>query len=196
MIGESRYYKDDLLTFAHDVERWLSSHRFTERRWYEFERGLLSSMLAVRRLTECSKIADDLATSEVSLQAYRPTGKTVHRLNHHDIQELYDIEHPTRVNRPLAFVVNQMIHSFVLNYWIEERRKGITIFFSSDRERHKAAYSIATQDLFPILRLIGSDYPDTGNFTYNEAKRGYDFTLATTKRKLRGAPRNRRPTSR
>jgi len=191
MIAESHYYKDDLLHFVRDVRRWLKVARFTERRWYEFERGLLSSCLCVRRLVECHKVANELASETVEVEVFDGLGKPVTIMNRYDLLELYDVENPKVELRSIGFVVNQIIHSFVLSYWRNPDRTSITVFFSSDRERNRRAHSISTLHLFQVFEAFGSDYPDKGHFTYNEARRDYEITLISSERVIQ-RPRSRR----
>ena len=56
-------------------------------------------------------------------------------MSRHDVWELYDFEQPTRVKRPLPFVCNQVIHSYVFQIWSERGGHRSSLFFSSDRER-------------------------------------------------------------
>ena len=191
MVSESRYYKDDLLAFAHEVGQWLRHRRFTDRRWVAFERGLLWSCLVVRRLIESHKIADDLAGQLIDLETYASLGQPVTVMNRHDLMELYDVANPKVVARPLSFVTNQAIHSYVLSYWLEVDRAGITVFFSSDRERNRRAYSISTRRLLPLLRTIGSDYPDCATFAYDAAKQDFAIHHTTADRSLRRVPKVR-----
>jgi hypothetical protein len=186
MICESRYYKEELLLFAQQIERWLAGGRWTDRRWYEFERGLLFSAFVIRRLTESKVLTDAIANQKVPLHAYKPLGRPATLFNRRRLERLFDLARPSEVERPLAFVANQLIHSYVLNYWKEKDRTGITFFFSSDWERKKVAHTVSTMILVPVLRAVGSDYSDRMEARFNDKRGDYDVCVySTTPRVLR-----------
>jgi len=185
MIAESRYYKDDLIRFARQLDRWLMAGRWTERRWYEFERGLLFSMIVVRRLSESAVISDDVASQAVPVRACKLFGdKTVHSMNSQRIDELYDFNASVATTRPLIFVANQILHSYVLSF-LKGPGREVTVFVASDRERNKSAYLLSARDIDTILRSVGSDYPDQANARWNDERGDYDWKLTTTRARFR-----------
>ena len=196
MIADSRFYKNDLLDFTDQIEWWLQNGRWVDRRWYEFERGLVVAFFAVRRLIESHKLSIAIANQSLLLQRYECAGKPVTLMNRFDLDELYDIERPTAVRKPLLFVANQIIHSYVLAYWKERRNVGVTVFFSSDRERNKSAYSVSTGVLIPLFRSVGSDYPDSGTFRFNDKRQDYEVLFTSSKSEDRRTRRRGRALSR
>ena len=139
MIAESKYYKDDLLHFAKQLVRWTKTGRWTQRRWYEFERGLLWSMVVVRRLSESAVISETVAAQSVQVQAYKPVpSKTVHWMNSHRIDELYDWDTSVPTTRSLLFMANQIIHSYVLTMLKGPGREiGLDPFWWTPDERSR-----------------------------------------------------------
>lgn len=178
MLAESQYYKDDLLGFADRLERWIAASRWSERRWYDFESRLLHAALSIRRLTESALLSERVAGQSVPVDVFSPTGKRITRMNRHRIDELYDLESARRTSLKLPYVANQIIHSYVLAYWVVEDRSAVTLFVSSDRERSKRAFALTTAALIPLLRSVGSDYPGSVSMAM-DAKRG-DYVTEST----------------
>jgi hypothetical protein len=189
MIAESKYYKDDLLRFARQLGRWTKAGSWTQRRWYEFERELLLSMIVVRRLSESAVISDKVASQPVQLRTYKlAPKKIVHRMNSHRIDELYDWNASALTTRPLVFVANQIIHSYVLTL-LKGPGREISVFVASDRERNRVAYLLSAREVDKILRSVGLDYPDQMNMRWNDQRGDYDWHLTTTtppRRRVRG----------
>lgn len=109
----------------------------------------------------------------------RLANKTVHWMNSHRIDELYDWDNPVLTSRSLPFVANQIVHSYVLTL-LKGPGREISVFVASDRKRNKSAYLLSAQDIDKVLRSVGGDYPDAMHTKWNAQRGDYDWQLTTT----------------
>jgi hypothetical protein len=129
VIGESRNYKNQLLRFANKLDAWHHQTRWTDSRFDEYEYRVFCSFFIIRRLLECNKLSERIAQREVPVDVYKPTGERVTLMSRYDVWELYDLSHPSRERRPLPFICNQVIHSYIFQIWSE--RGGVRVVYSS-----------------------------------------------------------------
>jgi hypothetical protein len=177
MIAESYFYKDQLLRIANRIDRWHKSPRWTDRRALEYERDIFYSFFAIRRLIESKTVSDHVASRLIPLQRYPPTGKGATLINRHRFEDLYDLSRPVSERRPLLFVGNQLIHSYVFSIWIERSGRQTSVFFSSDRQRNRAAFRMTRRTLVRILRAVGSNYPTRMSARFEDSVGDYIVSL-------------------
>ena len=97
----------------------------------------------VRKLAESRKIADSRFEMPIVLRSFPATSESIDFLNRHDYFELYDLHKPTQITKPLSYVVNQIIHSFVFSTVRERPTSGLHGFvFNSDRSKSSQLYLI------------------------------------------------------
>jgi hypothetical protein len=177
VIGESRHYKNQLLRFAKNLAAWHQKPRWTESRFDEYEYRVFTSFFIIRRLLECNKLSERVAQREVPVDVYRPTGERITLMSRHDVCELYDLNRPSSVRRPLPFICNQVIHSYVFQIWSERGGRQSSLFFSSDRERRQAAYRLTRGTFGGILRAVGTNYPSRMDGGFDKERQDFVFRM-------------------
>jgi hypothetical protein len=177
VIGESRHYKNQLMRFAKNLDVWHRQAKWSESRFDEYEYKVFCSFFIVRRLLECNKLSERVAKREVPVDVYKPTGEPITLMSRHDVWELYDLTHPSKERRSLSFICNQVIHSYVFQIWSERGGHKSSLFFSSDRERRRAAYRITRGALGGILRAVGTNYPSRMDGGFDKVRQDFVFKL-------------------
>jgi hypothetical protein len=177
VIGESRHYKNQLLRFAKKLDAWHRQPTWTEGRFDEYEYQVFCSFFIIRRLLECNKLSERIAQREVPVDVYRPTGERITLMSRHDVWELYDLARPSGKRKTLPFLCNQVIHSYVFQIWSERGGRKTSLFFSSDRERRRAAYRLTRGTLRGILRAVGTNYPSRLDGRFDKARQDFVFRM-------------------
>lgn len=173
VIGESRFYKDELLRFVRNIRRWHDTPSWTERRFEQYEHGLFMAFFTIRRLIECDKLSERTVDQGIPVQVFKPTGARITLMSRYDVSELYDLEKPRRDKRSLLFLCNQVIHSYIFQIWSERAGQGSSIFFSSDRRRRREAFRLTRGTISHVLTRVGTDYPSSMNIKWDEARADY-----------------------
>lgn len=105
------------------------------------------SCYIVRKLAEAKKIADAKFQTPLQLKAFAAAGFTVDLLNRHRIEELYRLGDGKDLTKPLSYVANQLIHSFVFVPVFAKPGHLHAIAFNSDRSKGRELY------MLPLLPL-------------------------------------------
>ena len=143
----------------------------------KYEKGIFYSFFIIRRLIESRKVSDAIRNKIIKLNQYRPTGTNVTYSHRHDIDELYDLAAPIIIKKPLDFVCNQIIHSYVFTLLIEDSGRRTSIIFCSDWERNKAAYRMTRGTLVRTLRMVGNNWPKRMSAIWDRKKGDYQINI-------------------
>jgi len=173
MIWESSHWKDDLQKLASLFDRHIPRTRWPERSLADLEKRVMIAFYCIRKLIEAKKLSDRVATQTLSLRSYPSLGKPVTRLNWHDINSLYDLSRGISTQRPLKFVCDQFIHSYIFVPTFSARGTLTSILFVSDRRRKEALFRLSMRTMLRVLRSVGSDYPRRLHFTFDSAAGDY-----------------------
>jgi hypothetical protein len=177
MIAESYYWKRELLRVAARLRRRLTQRRWADASLSAVEMDLMVGFYAIRKLAEAKKISDEIVKLSVALRAYPAFGKPVHRGNAHKIDELYDLNAPRRLHRRLAFVWNQVIHSYIFTPLLAENRGLDGVLFCSDRERHTFLYELGVADIITLFEKVGSNVPASIHSVFNPKTREWEVRV-------------------
>jgi hypothetical protein len=177
VIGESRHYKDQLLRFARNLDKWHRAGMWSESRFDQYEYHVFCSFFVIRRLLECNKLSERVARRAVPVDVYKPTGELVTVMSRYDVWELYDLAHPSRERRPLPFICNQVIHSYVFQIWSERGGRKTSLFFTSDRHRRVAAYRLTRGVLGGLLRAVGTNFPTRMDGGFDTQRQDFVFRM-------------------
>lgn len=156
MIQESCYWKEPLLKAA----EWLECLIISENEELEVrvEREIFIGFYSIRKLLDTFKISHSTRAFLVTLQSHR-CKKNVDYLNCHRLDELYDLSKQIKETRPLRFVCDQFIHSFVFGFCMEQDNKLAGFFIASDKLRSERLFFLPIQEILRIFRTVGEDYP-------------------------------------
>lgn len=159
MIYESRYWKDDLLKAASDLRRRRTQKCWPEVSFARVEQRIMLGFYGVRKLRDSRKIADRLRHRSVPLDEFPPTGETIDHLNRIDLDEIYEMDTPHATKKPLEFVCNQIIHSYIFTPGFNEEGLLEDLFFASDRQKDSGMFCIKIEEIISIFEEVGSNDP-------------------------------------
>jgi hypothetical protein len=143
MISESQLWKVSLRSHADFLHEKRSQHLWRASSYLRVEQSVMIGCYIVRKLAESKKIADSRFQMPIVLRSFPATSESIDFLNRHHYFELYDLDKPTLLTKPLSYVVNQIIHSFVFSVVRESRTGGLHGFvFNSDRSKASQVYLI------------------------------------------------------
>lgn len=171
MIWESHEWKQLLTKTASKLSKRTQQKRWTERSLFLLEREVFFAFYAIRKLIEAQKLSRNVIDSQVHLQAFDSKGIPVIRFNRDRLFELYDFENPSDYVLSLKGVCNQIIHSYIFFpcFFDEKNKNSLTgIVFCSDRTRKHKVFVISITEMIQTLEIIGSDYPYSTGFVFDE----------------------------
>lgn len=169
MIYESGYWKADLLKRADKLYRRTQQRRWSETSLARFEQEVMLGFYAVRKLQEARKISGRLWNRPVPLIQFRSSGKAVRHLNWDRIDVLYKLDTPDCVQRPLSFVTNQVIHSYVFVPGFDESNRLVNLFFASDREKDRLLSAVTVSEIAQIFEEVGNNDPVSSRMSWDPA---------------------------
>lgn len=158
MIHDSSYWKDSLRKHAEMLNGKLEQRVWRESSFSKVEQSVMLSCYIVRKLAEAKKIADAKFQSPLQMRSFRATGKTVDLLNSHKMDALYHLSDGTDITKPLSYVANQLIHSFVFVPVLEAPGKIQGIAFNSDRSKSKELYMLKLRPLVEAFAACADSY--------------------------------------
>jgi hypothetical protein len=140
------------------------------------EQTIMLGFYAIRKLIESMKLTDQVSNTSVAVRFYPATGRTIHFLNCHRIDELYDLEKPKRKTVSLRYLCNQVMHSYVFSLLFNEDHSLAGMLLSSDRQRSKELLQVSTEDIVRIFELVGRDDVEESFLKFDQAKGDYTRT--------------------
>jgi hypothetical protein len=179
MISESHYWKDDLLRQAQQLRRRMVQKRWTEISSAHVERSVMIGFYAVRKLIEAKKLSDNVANQNLRITTHPARGEAVTQRNRVNYAELYDLNQRRTVVRSLAFLCNQVIHSYLFALSFDESCCFNGILVASDRERNQTLYFVESQQIIELFEQIGNDYPDAMRLEFDSSIQDYKIQSRT-----------------
>ena len=179
MISESHCWKNDLLQCAQQLRRRVYQRRWTRVSSARVEQTVMLGFYAVRKLIEAKKLSDDVANQTLKITTHPWQSQSVTRLNRFDYWELYDLDRGRTIVRSLAFLCNQVIHSYIFALSFDESNTFNGILVTSDRERHQALYFVQIQQIVDLFERIGHDDPDEVMFEFDSHLQDYRIKAKT-----------------
>ncbi len=175
MIGESSYWKDVLLREAEELLR-----REKQRKWFpasfaRVEQSAMMGFYAVRKLFEAHKLSDRNKSRTFHLTRFRWSGKPVTQMNWHHIDRCYDLSKGEATDKPVRFVCDQFIHSYVFMCVFSDGGGLDGILVSSDEERNKSLYLVPVEQIISTFKAVGKDYPSRLSAKWNPEKLDYGY---------------------
>ncbi|MEF8760848.1 MAG: hypothetical protein V5B36_14340 [Candidatus Accumulibacter sp. UW25] len=158
MIHDSSYWKDSLRKHAEMLDKKIEQRVWRESSFSRVEQSVMLSCYIVRKLAEAKKIADAKFQRPMKMRAFRANGRTVDLLNSHKIDSLYHLADGTDITRPLSYVANQLIHSYIFVPVFESPGKLNGIAFNSDRSKGKELYLLELRALVDAFAACADSY--------------------------------------
>ena len=121
---------------------------------------IVSNALYVRRLLETPTVASSLSHESINITAYPWTGKVVDYMNNHHFDKAYQINNPRNKDVLGSTLCNQIIHSFVWVWIVDDVEDIISGFMvSSDRKRHSELYTVQLDDFRKFTQNVANSWP-------------------------------------
>jgi hypothetical protein len=180
MIWESGDWKEYLLKTALKLSERIRQKRWTERSFFLLERDIFFAFYSIRKLIEAKKLSDYVVETKISLQAFKSMRIPVTRFNRDRIDELYDLQNPSSESIKLKDICNQFIHSYIFVPCFGELNELDGIIFCSDHTRKHRVFKLAIADLIDALKMVGSDYPFSGLYVFDEKLGDYHVVNLST----------------
>jgi hypothetical protein len=157
MIGESFYWKEDILRQAVALKKKTKQQRWTDRSYALVEKTVFLGFYSIRKLLEGKKLTIDVVKNKLTVISYPSLGKAVTLLNWHKFERLYDFNHPTKQKRSLKWLCNIFVHSYIFTPAFNERSQLEGLFFNSDLARNKELYFVTIADVIRLFESVGND---------------------------------------
>lgn len=169
MIHESRYWKVPLLRGATFLEKLVVTDENAEAVLARAEREVFIGFYAIRKLLVTLKLSPLTKKLASQVTWFPPQSEqSVDYFHRSDVDELFDLDRPSQEERDLAFLCNQVIHSYVFVNATDEVGKLDGFFVSSDTMRRRRLYFFGLPAVLRVFRAVGRDYPKNSHYVFNE----------------------------
>ncbi|WP_022948164.1 hypothetical protein [Methylohalobius crimeensis] len=172
---ESQYWKEELQRIAQGLKKVGRPRRWGERAHCVLERDIMVGFFMLRRLIELHKVSRRTSDQILRVFSYKAVGKKVHRLNGHEIWELYDMERERPEQKRPLYVANQFIHAYTSFVARDESRNWSDVFVVSDFDKNDCIWRVPVDEIRRLFLNAASDYPHIARMVFNEKKGDYDI---------------------
>jgi hypothetical protein len=173
---ESRYWKEELKRIAATVRRSKAPPRWSERAHCVVERDIMLGAFMVRRLMELHKVSSRSRNLVMEVFSCPTRRKNVTRMNHHRLEEMYDLANERCEAKKAVYVCNQLIHAYTSFVARDETRNWSDVYAVSDFDRNDCIWRIPILEIHRLFKEVGKDYSHTFRMVYNPKKRDYDVS--------------------
>ena len=182
MIGESRYWKAELLRLATRLVR-ARAHLPAMRAstYVSVEKAVILGAFVIRKLADSNKLSDSNKDMLLHVRRMAASGKPVTLMNNHRLDELYNFRKTERCTLPLRDFCNQAIHSYILAAYVERSgRRIVGVYVASDRQRARGLFAVPLSELVRAFKRTGNDYPEYMSFRFDSALGDYRVSAGST----------------
>jgi hypothetical protein len=144
------------------------------------EKDVMIGFYSIRKLIESHKISDELRERQIPLRGYPWTGRNVTFMSWDKIDQNYNLENPESLQQRVAWITNQLVHSFVFMAMCNESGGLESILFNSDYTRRKYLYEIGIDQLITLFEEVGTNNPASGSFVFYDKTGDYDIIVGPT----------------
>lgn len=159
MIDESFYWKRELSKIARDLRGRKKQRRWPEASFAQIELDVMLGFYMIRKLLEGHKISDSIGKRRFRLPMHRATGKRVTFQNAHRIDTLYDLSRAQTETRTVAFICDQIIHSYIFVPCLGEAGGWDGIVFASDRQKARGVFLLRGLQVISLFESIARNDP-------------------------------------
>ena len=122
------------------------------------EKRLMISCYIIRKLYDSKHISKAEFNGLVKLNQYNSLGLKAPFQQSRKINEFYELETPRKIEKPLSFVVNQIIHSFSFVFVFKAKNEIEGFAFNSDKTKRDALFLVTFSELIDVLSPIAGIY--------------------------------------
>ena len=175
---ESCYWKEELARIAKLIRPAKLRPRWSGRAHCVVERDLMLGFFIARRLIKLHKVSS--VSREFSMKVFScpSRGKHVHRMNCHDIYDLYNLEKERRETKKPFYISNQFIHAYTSFVARDEKRNWSDVYVVSDYDRNDCIWRVPIPEIRRLFSVASRDYPHSVHMIYDQKKRDYQVSTA------------------
>jgi hypothetical protein len=170
---ESCYWKEELTRVSRSLRAVPKPPRWTERGHCIIERDIMIGFFIVRRMIELHKISSATRDTVLRVFSVPARGKTVTRMNRHDIEELYDLERERHETKKPLYMSNQFIHCYTSFVARDESRNWSDVFVVSDFDRNSCIWRVPIPEIQRLFATVAKDYPHSLRMVFSEKEADY-----------------------
>jgi hypothetical protein len=177
VIWESRFWKDDLLKAAKSIRGRMQQRRWPDVSSARCEQTIMIAFYSIRKLIEAQKLSDSILSTGVPVTIYpKKMRAKVHYYNRYDIDRCFNLNRGESQTKSLAFVCNQVVHSYVFCLLTNEAGNLEAITVCSDRDRKNSLIRVDANVIAELLERVGSCYPHRSRVVYDPSRGDYKIT--------------------
>lgn len=129
----------------------------------------------VRRMIELHKVSKRI--SGMTLDVFSlPVTKTVTMWNRFSIEENYDWEAEKAHKKPVLYVCNQFIHTYISVLDRGPDRNWADIFVVSDFDRNNVIWRVGFGTIVSLFEATANDWPHSTRMVYDDKLGDYKVT--------------------
>lgn len=159
MIFDSRIWKEQLLKKARKLSKWQLQRRWSNRSLVLMEQEIMLGFFAIRKLIDSHKVSDEIVSDLVDVSRVPATGYGASQINAHKIDRLFDLESVTDSRERLRDLYNQVIHSFVFTFLMDEEGRADSFIVASDHKKDSYGMIVRLAVVELLFRRIGENHP-------------------------------------
>jgi hypothetical protein len=179
MIDESWYWRVDLRKRAASLRKRMTQKRWTATSSARCEQTVMLGFFSVRKLIESRKLTEDFASRQVQVDVYAPTGKHIHFLNVHKLEEAFDLQKNEARVVTVRHLCNQIVHSYIFNFVFGEESFLEYILVTSDTSRKRELLQLSLKAIIEIFDLASDgEVNEAIAFSYDEELGDYVVRMA------------------
>ena len=168
MISESSYWKDELYKNYQTLARFIYLKRRDEHSFIKAEKAIMMSAYIIRKLNEAAKIPPEFLKNSICLTEYTAINTQIDKYNSHHIDRNYNLSESKKHNDKIEFFIDQIIHSFVFLFIIDENNNDFAILFNSDRTKIDSLFEISFEKIFEIILRISEGNISESHVCFDE----------------------------
>lgn len=163
---ESLYWKEELSRIEKSIRPVAKPRRWSERAVSTIERDVMIGFFIVRRLIELNKVSSHIAKLELGV--FRsPAVRAVTKLNRFSFERNYDWQAEQPEQRPVKYICNQCIHSYVSAVLRASDRNWSDLLVVSDYGRAKTIWRVPFSAIVQLFSATAKDWPSEMHMVFD-----------------------------
>lgn len=128
----------------------------------------------LRRLIELGRVSSLTRDHQIEVYASRSRGIAVTKLNHTDLERLYDLAQEVPQTKAPLYIANQFVHAYTSFVSRDESRNWSDVFVVSDFDRNDCIWRVPVESVRHLFVVAAGDYPDEVSFEYKTKNGDYE----------------------
>lgn len=172
MAIESLFWKEELSRIAKNIRPVARPKRWSERAVCTIERDVIIGFFIIRRLIELNKVSSRIGDLKLDVFG-TPTTKNVDKINRYSFDENYDWKSEKAEKKPVLYISNQCIHSYLSRVERGRDRNWSDFFVVSDFDRNAKIWRIPFATIIGLFETASKDWPAEIRMTFDAKLNDY-----------------------